>query len=839
MKGIALRVGWLWLRTSLRRHWPNYLAIVLLVGSIGGLAIGSVAAARRTASSYNVFLAHTNPSSLTLTVFAPNIATELAKLPHVRSVAVATYSVNAFPAGKNGGPIAPAALADGNVALVGSLDKEYVSEDKLTVLAGRLANPTKTDEFVTSVNAARDLHWHLGEAIPMDFYTDAQTEAKNFFHVTPTARVTMHLVGLVVANNQVLVDAIDQKPELVFLTPATSRLVVNNATHYNLYALQLDGGDRELATVQREIIAALPAGTTYSFHVNDVVQNEVNRSIEPEAIALGVFGFIAGLAALIIAAGLIARTIRRESGDLEVLRALGADTAAIASASLLTLVGSIVLGAMLAVMVAVALSPLSPIGPVRAVYPKKGINFDWAVLGIGFASVLVLLTLIAAAVARRRNQRVIARARVVSAPVSSRLGRLAATIGLPLTAVVGVRFALEPGRDRDTAPVRSALVGAMLAVAIVVATLTFGSSLSTLVSHPRLYGWNWSYAIYGNGSGVPPQAAKLLTNDPYVAAWSGDSTADAQIDGVTVPIILTTYHAAVTAPLLSGHEVDAPGQVVLGAATLQQLHKHLGETVVVSYGTPKDAPVYVPPTTLKIVGTATLPTLGGTLTEHPDLGVGAMVPIDIEPPAFKKFLHSPYEADNGYDMLWVRLKAGAPVTAARASLESIARLGTKFLDAAPDGGGNEDAVIGVQYPAEIENYRTIGAIPDVLALALALGAVVALGLTLVASVHRRRRDLALLRTLGFTSRQLVATVAWQASVAGVVGVVVGVPVGIIAGRWLWILFAQSVYVVPEPTVPVASVIIASVVAVLLANVVAAFPGRSAARTSTARVLRGE
>jgi len=473
------------------------------------------------------------------------------------------------------------------------------------------------------------------------------------------------------------------------------------------------------------------------------------------------------------------------------------------------------------------------------VYPNKGISFDWAVLGIGFALVLVLLTLIAAAVARRRHQRVITRARVVRAPVSSRLGRLAATIGLPLTAVVGVRFALEPGRDRDTAPVRSALVGAVLAVAIVVATLTFGSSLSTLVSHPRLYGWNWSYAIYGNGSGVPPQAAKLLTTDPYVAAWSGDSTADAQIDGVTVPIILTTYHADVTAPLLSGHEVDAPGQIVLGAATLQQLHKHLGDTVVATYGTPKDAPVYVPPTKLKIVGTATLPTLGGTLTEHPDLGVGAMVPIDIEPPAFKKFLRSPYEADNGYDMLWVRLKSGAPVTAARASLEKIARLGTKLLFATPDGGGNEDAVIGVQYPAEIENYRTIGAIPDVLALALALGAVVALGLTLVASVHRRRRDLALLRTLGFRSRQLVATVAWQASVAGAVGVLIGVPVGIITGRWLWILFARSVYVVPEPTVPVVSVVITSVVAVVLANVVAAFPGRTAARTSTAQVLRGE
>jgi ABC-type lipoprotein release transport system permease subunit len=147
--------------------------------------------------------------------------------------------------------------------------------------------------------------------------------------------------------------------------------------------------------------------------------------------------------------------------------------------------------------------------------------------------------------------------------------------------------------------------------------------------------------------------------------------------------------------------------------------------------------------------------------------------------------------------------------------------------------------VGVQYPAEIQNYRSIGVTPDVLALALAAGAVVALGLTLTASVRRRRRDLALLRTLGFTRRQLMATVAWQASVAGVLGVIVGVPLGILLGRWLWTLFARNIYAVPEPTVSVLSVTIVAISALALANIVAALPGRSAARTSTAQVLRGE
>jgi ABC-type lipoprotein release transport system permease subunit len=174
-----------------------------------------------------------------------------------------------------------------------------------------------------------------------------------------------------------------------------------------------------------------------------------------------------------------------------------------------------------------------------------------------------------------------------------------------------------------------------------------------------------------------------------------------------------------------------------------------------------------------------------------------------------------------------------------ASLRKIAAIGQKEVNATPDGGGTNVGVQSVLYPAEIENYRTIGVIPDLLALSLALGAVVALGLTLIASVHRRRRDLALLRTLGFTGRQLLSTVAWQASVAGAIGAIFGIPLGILAGRWLWTLFANSIYAVPRPTVPTVPLIIVALSAMVLANVVAALPGRSASRTSAAQILRGE
>src|SRR6185437_13571933 len=149
------------------------------------------------------------------------------------------------------------------------------------------------------------------------------------------------------------------------------------------------------------------------------------------------------------------------------------------------------------------------------------------------------------------------------------------------------------------------------------------------------------------------------------------------------------------------------------------------------------------------------------------------------------------------------------------------------------------SVLPVQRPAEIVNYRSMGTVPAVLAGGVAAGTVAALGLTLVASVRRRRRDLALLKTLGFTRRQLAATVAWQSTVVAVVGLIIGVPLGIAAGRWLWVLFAHQLSTVPEPVIPAASITLAAVAALVLANLVAAVPGRQAARTPAALLLRAE
>jgi hypothetical protein len=839
----VLRVASYWFRVGFARKWTSYLTLVLFVGLVGGIAMGSTSAARRTESSFNVFLSSTNPSDLSAIIGPKIVTSTLSHLAHVRHVATASFSIDGFPAKRDGAPDLRTPLSTGDVATVGALNGEFFTQDKVTVVHGVMADARDADEFVATALAEQRMGWHVGQSIPMYFYSAARLEKPDFGTAKdrPTEAMTMHLVGTVVLNNEVVLDEVDRYPAFLIFTPALTKPLNAVSYPYIYYGLQTDHGASDVATVEREVIKALPRGSTYQIHVTSVVAGQVNRSIEPEAIALGVFGLIAELAMLIIAGGLIARMLQRSRDELELMRALGASPMMVLGAGLMGIIGSVVAGTILSVVMAVALSSLAPIGPVRAVYPHRGVAFDWTVLGIGTAIAIAVLGAMAVVFVRRTSSRSPTRWLGPGASKGSSMARLFANAGFPVTAVVGVRYATESGRDRDVVPARPALAGAALAVMIVVATLTFGNSLNTLISHPALYGWDWNYALSSNGGGIPPQAIPLLRADPYVKSWTGVGFPDVQINGITEPMLTLRPPAKVSPPMLSGHQIESANQIVLGAATMQQLHVRLGDTVVVSYGSKKDAPVYLPPRRLLVVGTATLPAIGNAYTLHPSMGVGAIIAMDVEPPTMRKFIESPYRALDGPAMVLVRLRGGAPPVEALASLRQIARAMDRVYAAVPQGQGLGDSasVLGVQYPAEIENYRSIGATPAVLAFALAAAAVIALGLTLTSSVRRRRRDLALLRTFGLSGRQLRSVVAWQASVVALVGVVVGVPLGILLGQWLWDLFARGIYAVPDSTVPLISVIVVAVGALVLANIVAAWPGRSAARTSTAQVLRDE
>jgi hypothetical protein len=842
MRQAALRVAGYRFRATLGRRWTGYLAVTLLVGLVGGVALGSLTAARRTYASYPAFLASTNPSDLFVLPQTsspePGLVNRLARLPHVRSAEEGEV-INAAtltPRGKI------QTILETQVELVASPDGLFTEQDKLRIIQGRAADPARADEVVATNEAASVLHLHVGEQIPVGIVQNSSQNGSQNEQLYRRAKLTV--VGIGVLGIQLVHDDIDSnRAGFLVGTPALLRRYESCCAANSYDGLQLDGGSRYASPVLQgyERLIDNPALSHGQLVVYQTaaIEAEAQQAIRPEAIALAVFGVIALVAALIIGTQAVSRQLHGNAGDTEVLRALGAGPATTMADGLLGVWAAASAGAVLAAAVAVGLSPLTLFGPVRTVEAAPGIDADWAVLGPGMAVLALVLALVAAGIAYRLAPQRVARRAGTAGRGSSVVGAALAA-GLPVTGGAGLRFALEPGRGRTAVPVRSVIAGTVLAVLVGITTLTFGASLSTLISHPSLYGWNFDYALYSvDGYGPVPSrwTDPLLARDRDVAAATGAYFATVQIDGQTVPGIAVSTPAAITPSPLTGSKLAGAGQIVLGPATLAALHKRVGDTVTVSEGQ------IIPPTRLRIAGTAALPTIGDVIGVHASLSTGAIISTRSLPRA-DLTTYGPFSGPNA---VFIRLRPGVSQAAGMRSLDKIAaelnhdsrQPLVKSLFGDVFQYINLVSVLPVQRPAEIVNYKTMGAMPAVLAGGLAAGAVAGLGLTLVASVRRRRRDFATLKTLGFTRGQLAAAVAWQSSVVAAVGLVVGVPLGIAVGRWLWLAFARELSAVPDPVIPAGSIALAAVAALVLANLVAALPGRAAARTPAAIVLRAE
>jgi hypothetical protein len=834
----ALWTAWYRWRTTFVDRRGGYLAIVLLLGGVGGLALGALSGARETQSSYTNYLASTNPETLEVfdasvnpalgftKGFNPADGPEIASLRFVkRALTVVGFDANIdYVRGLHPGPTQPGSKP---TSVEGPYGSEFETQDRVRVVSGKMYDPTNAAEAVMNAQAAEETGLKVGSTFTLALNSDAQIigPATN---PPPVRVVRIRVVGIVVFSYEVVTDEYDQLGlATVELSPALTHRLADCCATYSYSAIKVDGGPAQLTAVERELRHVLGGSATSLGGIHTLAPQEVAaaRALRPISTALAAFGGLAALAALVIVSQVTGRSLRRRADESAILRALGADPGAVALDNLLGVLGALVVGAVMAAAVAVGVSPVFPFGPVRPVTPST-VTFDWTVLGFGVLCLVVVLGSAALVLALRLAPHRVAARIERAGERRSAVARAAAAFGLSAAVVTGVRFALDPRSGHDRVPVRSAIFGSIVAVAVVVTTVTFASSLNELVSHPRLYGWNWDYTLLSGFSGdedLPGHlTASLLAGDPHVAAASGVYFASTRIgDQTDLPTIGMSPGAVVAPPILSGHGLSAANQIVLGPQTLSALHEHLGDTVTVRAGR---SGVH----RLVIVGTATMPALIG-----PGLGVGAIVDDQVIPPSLRNTQGNPLTGPNAY---FIRARGGAS-EAALASLQTIDRrinASVGASDGQPAGG-----VIEALRPTEIADSHSIEAIPAVLGAGLAAGALCALGITLVASVLRRRRDLAVLKTLGFAGRQLATLVAAQATVALVIGSVVGVPVGVAAGRELWDLFANQIAAVPSPSVPVLLVVVIGLGAVVLGNVVAALPGRLAARTSTASLLFSE
>ena len=136
---------------------------------------------------------------------------------------------------------------NGGVHLVGSVDGLLFNQDKFSVTAGRMANPSKPDEVVVTETAATTLGLRLGQTLTVAFSPASRNG--------PERRVSLRIVGIGLLNREVVEDQIARFPTYIIVTPALTRSVLGDTHALVLTEYSCAGGrfrPRCRATVHRE-----------------------------------------------------------------------------------------------------------------------------------------------------------------------------------------------------------------------------------------------------------------------------------------------------------------------------------------------------------------------------------------------------------------------------------------------------------------------------------------------------------------------------------------------------------------------------------------------------------
>jgi hypothetical protein len=811
---------WLCLRAELRHQWRVWLALAVLLGVIGGIALTAAAGARRTDTAYPRFLRASHAAQLAVFPARSGFGgyfRDMARLPEVSSSASAAFLQMSLP-GPSASPFS------GLTAEASPAGDDGVALDRVKVLAGRLFDPADPHAVMIDQQLAGQEHLRPGGTLHLIGYPQRGPNAD----VAHAVRLAFRVSAVVAFTNQVTAASYPG----FLLSPAyarTPQAMSFNPAGGGLYLVLRPHADAAAFTRQATALARrYRVGSIQVAHLATVYA-AAQRAIRPEAATLAIFAALAGLITLAIIGQLLSRQLSLDSAEFPVLRGLGMSRSRLAALSLARVAVVTTAGAAVAVVAAIAASPLMPIGPARFAEPSPGVEINLAILGAGFVLIAGVPLLVMVPAALRAANRAGGALGLAEPAAPSHRSRLSPALGLAgsVPGNLGVRMAFEPGHGRTAVPVRSALVGTTVAVAAVVAAMVFGASFLALVGTPHLYGQNWPQELNLQAGAVPGAIGeKVLAQVKGLTEYAGGDYGEVSVAapasrGTVVPAIgLDQLRGRGFLTLLTGRAPAGPREIALGPRTLRTLGLHVGQRVRVG--------VNGRASQMRIVGSAVFAAFhvgGNTPT---DLGTGAVVAASVlsqpNPPFCARGVTC-------YNFFLLRYRPGTNLRLAAAQVKRAAR-----RNHCPPG---LCVVKTDQRPSDIQNFTGVRDTPLALGAVLVLLAVGTLAHVLVTGVRRRRRDLAVLKTLGLLRSQLVRLVSWEVTALAAAALLVGLPLGLLAGRWAWLLFAGSAGVGSQADVPVSLVLLVVPVTIILAVLLAAAPGWTAARISPATVLRAE
>ena len=844
LAGRALRGGWGFLAG---------LALVVALGS--GASIGAAVAAHRTNHAYGDYVEAAEVAEL---VVNPSIRTAamdeaIRRFDGVEEVRVDSLLLGSFSAT---GPISLEEAPDDEswLQVRGTVDGRYLDLDRPVITDGELPSGDRevfiSDDYRPTLEAAQGRSLEVGDTIDMGFYWAGIFDAG----IDPTETIEpigvehLRISGFGVLANEVLPEELFPREQVIVSEDVANRyyclddidpgvanideifaalLPADCAVSYDYYSLRLRDGTQGATSIRlqfqeaaAELQSALPAAVTdldfgyfYVSQERADIDEAVRETIQPTVTALQAFAIVAALATLTVAGLMVARQAGRHVGVRQSLRALGTTRVEMTLWSVAPLVVVTLVGLAGGVVVALLVSPVGPLGTVRSVAPSPGMSLPAAV-ALPLAGLLAAaLLLVFALVSARASWRTAAADRAPSAR-TSRLARLVGG-GRPALST-GVGAAVDGRRGGAGA---AAMLGCAVATAAAAGAIVFGASLSELVDDPDEYGWPWDIAVItGAGYGdtimdaVDDRLARDdLRDDVVDRAFFGFDPALVIEDQPAPAIFSLAGEGDVELPVLEGRMPVDAGEALLGSETARALGLDVGDRTTITSEEFGEID-------LEVTAIGVLPSVGSFGADRTNLGDG--VYIVMEPPGDD---YTP-----GMTAMWVRDGVDAD--------DVLERMGPELPSFSVLGEPPVTHTTPVRSP-EIVNAAELRRAPLVLGGVLLGSLALALGLAVALSVRDRRRELAVLRALGFSDRDLRQSIRWQGLVLLAGGLVVGIPLGIVAGRAAWEAFSDRLGLVPNATVPASWLAAEVALTLVLGAIAVALPARAAARVSPAEELQ--
>ncbi|MDQ1431468.1 MAG: putative transport system permease protein [Actinomycetota bacterium] len=793
-----MRAALMLARSELRRRWRSVVVLTLLVVCSGAVVLALVAGARRTETSLARFeresrsadvevdAGDTTPAQLAAFRRVPGVAA-VAELHQLTLVSRESAVSNQF--------LPSAAQVDTRFGTV---------VDRARVVSGRAAHLDAVDELTVGEGLASLLHVGVGDRLRFSSYSPADVRSPSAGMQLHGPDVTFRIVGIV--RRPLDLGGRGAAGGVIVPTPAFLARYRDQIGSFSGSVLRVRAvhGSTDVVPVVRAARRIFGASGAFGFTNLSVEGQGAQNAIDVTTVGLYTAAAVAALTAIVGIAIALSREIAFGDANQLTLSALGLRPRHRVLGAAALGVPIALVGAVGAVVGAVVASPIFPIGVAANAEPDPGLRFDGLAIGVGFLGVEVVV-LAVAVIAGLRTAR--ATRAPTEAATPSLAARATAQTGAPPPVAVGVRFALDRGRQRHALPVRSSLLGATFGVLVVVAVLMFSVGLHHLVTTPARYGWTWDLVGYDTraqteGGDCGPLDTQFVANRRFAAVAS---VCSGSVEVAGHPVTgwgFRQLRGNVQPEIVSGRAPRTLGEVALGADTLAAAGQSVGGHVRIVGETKAGS--------FRIVGQAVF------------AGVSDPQPL-ADSAVFTAAALDRLGANGGWYIV-LKLTPGTD----RAAMVRQQRRSADF-------GGPVTPTL----PAEIDRVRQIGGLPVVLAVFVALVALVAVGLALVSSLRRRRREFAVLKTLGFTRRQVRATVACQASAVATFGLFVGIPLGLLVGTFVWRAVADQLGISGDPTWPVLGVLLLVPAAIVAVNLVAAVPAARAARTRPAVVLRSE